>query len=531
MRGDLKRVVEVAFAVCCSAAWLGSGILREVVKMTKKRSSNGFMYFADARRAFYTAENKGMHLTAKKLVERATRDWKLMSEEERHKWRSESSRRHDEIPRRLHTTVSVSACTGNHGSLYERQVYQMQSISIMNKSKRRPLSKLELSLQPKPFSYRLTESKRKSLRQSIYQKLVWREKEDMVRVICCTILNSQESCLKKLLPHLVRFFLHLTVVCRAWYCKSVLNGIIAEASKTEVLAQKRFGLLTVRPYCIFQSDNELICPPAEICTYVMSLNEGIVNSERILIRHDYPTNHQFYQFSRISENGFSELSQTPNHLNVHHACLRIANEMKECWANLILVPASQYQTLAASLAWIKQKRDIALKRDTTSIRTERLICVEDMIAVIGRIVETDVEENSRWEQNILSNFRYACDLHTTAPSKCPMVVGKSACQHFLNILRNLVDCNYRTREKCIFKIDDAKRCLNPTACPVRHNRINPFRVVSHRNPKDNHITNDEPFSLIRLRAPDKMEYVTKWLNSLDINIQMFETDNMEQGDF
>ncbi|KAL3984542.1 hypothetical protein ACH3XW_34945 [Acanthocheilonema viteae] len=318
----------------------------------------------------------------------------------------------------------------------------------MNKSKRRPLSKLELSLQPKPFSYRLTESKRKSLRQSIYQKLVWREKEDM----------------------------------------------------TEVLAQKRFGLLTVRPYCIFQSDNELICPPAEICTYVMSLNEGIVNSERILIRHDYPTNHQFYQFSRISENGFSELSQTPNHLNVHHACLRIANEMKECWANLILVPASQYQTLAASLAWIKQKRDIALKRDTTSIRTERLICVEDMIAVIGRIVETDVEENSRWEQNILSNFRYACDLHTTAPSKCPMVVGKSACQHFLNILRNLVDCNYRTREKCIFKIDDAKRCLNPTACPVRHNRINPFRVVSHRNPKDNHITNDEPFSLIRLRA-------------------------------
>lgn len=65
--------------------------------MTKKRSSNGFMYFADARRAVYEAENDGIHLTAKKLVERAARDWKLMNEDERQKWRSESRRRHDEV--------------------------------------------------------------------------------------------------------------------------------------------------------------------------------------------------------------------------------------------------------------------------------------------------------------------------------------------------------------------------------------------------------------------------------------------------
>uniref|UniRef100_A0A915PVW6 HMG box domain-containing protein n=1 Tax=Setaria digitata TaxID=48799 RepID=A0A915PVW6_9BILA len=64
--------------------------------MTKKRSSNGFMYFADARRALYEAENKGIHLTAKKLVERATRDWEMMTEEERQRWRNESRRRHDE---------------------------------------------------------------------------------------------------------------------------------------------------------------------------------------------------------------------------------------------------------------------------------------------------------------------------------------------------------------------------------------------------------------------------------------------------
>uniref|UniRef100_A0A915Q2G4 Uncharacterized protein n=1 Tax=Setaria digitata TaxID=48799 RepID=A0A915Q2G4_9BILA len=352
----------------------------------------------------------------------------------------------------------------------------------MNKSKTRPLSKLELSLQPKPFSYRLTESKRKSLRQNIYQKLVWREKENM----------------------------------------------------TEVLTAKRFGLLTVRPYCIFESNSngdELICPPAEICTYVMSLNDGIIDNERILIRHDYPSNHQFYQFSRISENGFSEMSQTPNHLNVHHACLRIASEMKGCWSNLILVPASQYQSLAASLAWIKQKRDIALKRDTASIRTERLICMEDMIAVIGRIFETDVDDSSRWEQNISSNLHYACNLHTAAPSKCPLVVGKSACEHFLDILRNLANCNYRTHDGRVFEIVDTKRYLNPIARPIRYNRVNPFQIVLDRNSKDNHSNNDEPFSLIRLRTPDKMQYVAKWLNSLDANTPLMDNDNIEQGDF
>lgn len=66
-------------------------------EMTKKRSSNGFMYFADARRAVYEAENKGVYLTAKKLVQRATQDWKLMSEDERQNWRNESCRRCDEV--------------------------------------------------------------------------------------------------------------------------------------------------------------------------------------------------------------------------------------------------------------------------------------------------------------------------------------------------------------------------------------------------------------------------------------------------
>lgn len=65
--------------------------------MTKKRPFNGFMYFADAQHAVYTAKNKSVHLTVKKLVKRATWDWKMMNENERRKWRSESRRRHDEV--------------------------------------------------------------------------------------------------------------------------------------------------------------------------------------------------------------------------------------------------------------------------------------------------------------------------------------------------------------------------------------------------------------------------------------------------
>lgn len=56
-----------------------------------------------------------------------------------------------------------------------------------------------------------------------------------------------------------------------------------------------------------------------------------------------------------------------------------------------------------------------------------------MIAVIGRIFETDVDDSSRWEQNISSNFHCACDLHATAPTKCPMVVGKSAWYIMINL--------------------------------------------------------------------------------------------------
>ncbi|EFO23533.1 hypothetical protein LOAG_04948 [Loa loa] len=125
-----------------------------------------------------------------------------------------------------------------------------------------------------------------------------------------------------------------------------------------------------------------------------------------------------------------------------------------------------------------------------------------MIAIIARIFETDVDDSSHWEQNISTNLHYACDLHTAAPSKCPMVVGKSACQHFLDILQNLANHNYQSREECMFKIDNTKHYINPITHSVRYNRINPFQVISyHDHSNDDYSNNnDEPFSLIRLHT-------------------------------
>uniref|UniRef100_A0A0M3JFY7 Transposable element n=1 Tax=Anisakis simplex TaxID=6269 RepID=A0A0M3JFY7_ANISI len=171
-----------------------------------------------------------------------------------------------------------------------------------------------------------------------------------------------------------------------------------------------------------------------------------------LIRHDYSEGHRFFRVispagnSEIpsceplnlvsislwvkgcltADHGFSSLCQTANHLDVNRACLRIANQLRACWSNLILVPASQYQDVAASLVWIKNKRDNAFKRDTASIRVERLICLEDMLAVIGSLLEVTVDDTPLWEQNISALSQFACKLHTNAPDKCPCVVGKAA---------------------------------------------------------------------------------------------------------
>lgn len=83
----------------------------------------------------------------------------------------------------------------------------------------------------------------------------------------------------------------------------------------------------------------------------------------------------------------------PNHLNVHHACHRVADEMRGCWANLILVPASQYQTLAASLAWIKQKRDTALKSNLKKINHhQNNLLSKKNVRFISRILKLKLAE-------------------------------------------------------------------------------------------------------------------------------------------
>uniref|UniRef100_A0A915B5G3 HMG box domain-containing protein n=1 Tax=Parascaris univalens TaxID=6257 RepID=A0A915B5G3_PARUN len=413
--------------------------------MTKKRRSNGFMYFAEAMRATYEAENSANQLSTKRLMERANKDWKAMNDEQREKWIAECRRRKEE---------------------YQKQVYKMQSILVTTKKKARPVSNLEQSLLPKPIPICLTEAERKALRQSVYQKLIWRENENI----------------------------------------------------NETLGKKKFGLLTVRPYRSFEAsrgDDEIGCPPAEICLYLMSLDDGVKESHRILVSHDYPEGHCFFGALSAADHGFSSIAQTSNHLDVNRACLRIANQLRGCWSNLILVPASQYQDVAASLLWIKKKRDIAWKRDTASIRVERLICLEDMLAVIAHMLEAKVDDSPQWEQRITALTALACKLHTNAPDKCPCVVGKLACEHFLEALREIASqLNAAGDTQHPSRAGEALRTHQPVGNQSHISEVNPFQMTSipeSAYPK----SVGGAFTNLHLQIPDAIQNVTNWLSSMD----------------
>ncbi|VDK23665.1 unnamed protein product, partial [Anisakis simplex] len=194
--------------------------------MTKKRRSNGFMYFAEAMRVIYEAENGSNcsnQMSTKRLMERANKDWKQMSDEQRERWIAESRRRKEEV------LLLLNHCRNSlhylQLTIYQKQAYKLQSISVTTKKKQRPVSNLEKSLLPKPIVFCLSETQRKALRQSVYQKLIWRENEDL----------------------------------------------------KQTLGKKKFGLLTVRAYRSFdetQTDDDIGCPPAEMCLNVISLEDG-----------------------------------------------------------------------------------------------------------------------------------------------------------------------------------------------------------------------------------------------------------------
>ncbi|KHN77703.1 hypothetical protein Tcan_04368 [Toxocara canis] len=434
--------------------------------MTKKRRSNGFMYFAEAMRATYESENSGNQMSTKRLMERANKDWKAMTDEQREKWIVESRRRREE---------------------YQKQVHKMQSILATTKKKQRPVSNLEKSLLPKPIALSLTEPQRKALRQSVYQKLIWRENENL----------------------------------------------------TETLGKKKFGLLTVRPYRSYlasDGDEEIGCPPAEICLYVISLDEGIKENHRILVRHDYPEGHRFFKSLSPADHGFSSLYQTNNHLDVNRACLRAANLLRGCWSNLILVPASQYQDVAASLVWIKNKRDTAFKRDTVSIRVERLICLEDMLAVVGHLLEANVDDSPQWEQNITALTTAACKLHTNAPDKCPCVVGKAACEHFLNALKEIVS-QLKAPEKAQTSSLMAGDALRLSSKPANHakqiNNVNPFQMPRFSENTLYRTNLDGTFGNLHMQIPDPIQNVADWLSTVEFGSPntVVENDDLETFEF
>ncbi|PAV75396.1 hypothetical protein WR25_14866 [Diploscapter pachys] len=95
--------------------------------------------------------------------------------------------------------------------------------------------------------------------------------------------------------------------------------------------------------------------------------------------------------------------------------------LQNSWDNLILVPADQFKQITTALHWIKQRRDTYNRRDTASIRLDRLICLEDVISVFREVndkVLFDLEDDEEWDR--LQHLRVSDTV----------IYGRATCHYF-----------------------------------------------------------------------------------------------------
>ncbi|CAJ0558866.1 unnamed protein product, partial [Mesorhabditis spiculigera] len=69
--------------------------------------------------------------------------------------------------------------------------------------------------------------------------------------------------------------------------------------------------------------------------------------------------------------------------DINTTCATIAKFSASCWKEMLLVPACQLQLFTDFFHWMKETRDNLYRRDTQSIRLDRLMCIEDVVQVIG----------------------------------------------------------------------------------------------------------------------------------------------------
>ncbi|KAL6725513.1 hypothetical protein Aduo_007561 [Ancylostoma duodenale] len=276
--------------------------------MTKKKS-NGFMFFADSRRAFYEAE-AGCNFGSKRLVERAADDWKQMTHTEQEHWKSESKRRAEEqgLP---HTTHHMH----HHGPRQKQRVMSQLEKELIERAKERGVD-------------------RATARQTLNDKLLWKEKDEVATI-------------------------------------RMLRWALIVLSKDSV------GVI-----------------PNEICAVVME-KATIVGELRLIRRGFQP------KPSRNAQNVRNVVWDPSLSSDVNMAAVQLVKFVQGTWNGLVMVPEHQMSRLGIAMHWMKQNRDVYCRRDTSTMRLDRIMCLEDVITVFREVNEKspiDAEEDEQYEQ-------------------------------------------------------------------------------------------------------------------------------------
>ncbi|VDL73374.1 unnamed protein product [Nippostrongylus brasiliensis] len=259
--------------------------------MTKKKS-NGFMHFADSRRAFYEAE-AGCNFGSKRLVERAADDWKQMSHTEQEHWKTESKRRQEEQGP-THYTNNYT----HHMSRPKHRVMSQLQRELIERAKERGVD-------------------RATARQTLMDKLLWREKgEATIRMLRWALI---------------------------------------------VLSKDSAGVV-----------------PNEICSIVME-NAKVVGEMRLIRRGFQP------KLSRNAQN-IRNITWDPSlPSDVNMAAIQLVKFIQGTWNGLVMIPEHQMSRLGIAMHWMKQTRDAYCRRDTSTMRLDRIMCLEDIITVFRQV--------------------------------------------------------------------------------------------------------------------------------------------------
>ncbi|CAJ0597415.1 unnamed protein product [Cylicocyclus nassatus] len=333
--------------------------------MTKKKS-NGFMFFADSRRAFYEAE-AGCNFGSKRLVERAADDWKQMSHTEQEHWKTESKRRAEE-----QGSQNTSHHIHHHGPRQKQRVMSQLEKELIERAKERGVD-------------------RATARQTLTDKLLWKEKDEVATI-------------------------------------RMLRWALIVLSKDSV------GVI-----------------PNEICAVMME-KAAIVGELRLIRRGFQP------KPSRNSQNVRNIVWDPSLSSDVNMAAVQLVKFVQGTWNGLVMVPEHQMSRLGIAMHWMKQSRDVYCRRDTSTMRLDRIMCLEDVITVFREVNEKspiDAEEDEQYEQlrdlelsDTVLFVRAAAEYFARVMKMCTMPPAPPTAAYLQHYYHNHIHHHHHTVHHC-----------------------------------------------------------------------------------